>query len=58
MYVIIGSYFAPLEGKYLLIELVIVRITLNVIVPSNAPKGTLNNSVHRSKNLLSNSQTL
>jgi hypothetical protein len=31
MYVIIGSYFAPLEGTYLLIELVIVRITLNVI---------------------------
>ena len=45
MYVIIGSHFAPLEGKYLLIELVIVRITLNVIVPSNAPKGTLNNTV-------------
>jgi hypothetical protein len=45
MYVIIGSHFAPLEGKYLLIELVIVRITLNVIVPSNAPKGMLNNTV-------------
>ena len=32
MYVIIGNYFVPLEGKGLLIALVIVRITLNVIV--------------------------
>ena len=32
MYVIIGSHFVPLEGKLLLIALVIVRITLNVIV--------------------------
>jgi hypothetical protein len=32
MYVIIGSHFVPLEGKVLLIALVIVRITLNVIV--------------------------
>jgi len=32
MYVIIGSHFVPLEGKLLIIELVIVRITLNVIV--------------------------
>jgi len=32
MYVIIESHFASLEGKYLFIELVIVRITLNVIV--------------------------
>ena len=31
MYVIIGSYFVPLEGKFLLIALVIVRITLNVM---------------------------
>jgi len=31
MYVIIGSHFVPLEGKFLLIALVIVRITLNVI---------------------------
>ena len=29
-YVIIGSHFVPLEGKFLLIALVIVRITLNV----------------------------
>ena len=31
MYVIhvIGSHFVPLEGKFLLIALVIVRITLN-----------------------------
>jgi len=32
MYVIIGSHFVALEGKSLLIALVIVRITLNVIV--------------------------
>ena len=43
MYVIIGNYFVPPEGKFLLTALVIVRITLNVIVrqmPLN---------VHRSK---------
>jgi hypothetical protein len=34
MYFIIGSHFVPLEGKFLLIALVIVRITLNA---SNAP---------------------
>ena len=32
MYVIIGSHFVPLEGKFLLIALIIVRITLNVMV--------------------------
>jgi len=32
MYVIIGSHFVPLEGKFLLVALIIVRITLNVIV--------------------------
>jgi hypothetical protein len=32
MYVIIGSHFVALEGKFLLTALVIVRITLNVIV--------------------------
>jgi len=32
MYVIIGCHFVPLEGKPLLIALVIVRIILNVIV--------------------------
>jgi len=32
MYVIIGSQFVTLEGKFLLIALVIVRITLNVQV--------------------------
>jgi len=32
MYVIIGSHFVPLEGKFLLIALVIIRITLNVTV--------------------------
>jgi hypothetical protein len=34
MYVIIGSHFMPLEGKFLLIALDIVRITLHVIVLS------------------------
>jgi hypothetical protein len=32
MHVIIGSHFVPLEGKFLIIALVTVRITLNVIV--------------------------
>jgi hypothetical protein len=32
MYIIIGRHFVPLEGKLLLVGLVIVRITLNVIV--------------------------
>jgi hypothetical protein len=32
MYVIIGSHFVPLECKFVLIALAIVRITLNVIV--------------------------
>jgi len=32
MYIIIGSYFVPLEGKFLLIASAIVRIILNVIV--------------------------
>ena len=32
MYVIIGSHFVLVEGKFLLIALVIVRLTLNVIV--------------------------
>ena len=31
MYDIIRSHFVPLEGKFLLIALVIVRITLNVM---------------------------
>ena len=45
-YVIIGSHFVPLEGKFLLIALVIVRITLKVIMSaSNAPKCPLNNGV-------------
>jgi hypothetical protein len=37
MYVIIGSHFVPLEGRFLLIALVIVRITLNVSA-STVPK--------------------
>jgi hypothetical protein len=32
MYVIIGCHFVTLEGKFLPITLVIVRIILNVIV--------------------------
>ena len=32
MYVIVESHCVPLEDKFLLIVLVIVRITLNVIV--------------------------
>jgi len=31
MYIIIGSHFMPLDGKFLLIALIIVRITLYVI---------------------------
>ena len=31
MYVLIGSHFVPLEGKFLLVALVIVKITLNVM---------------------------
>jgi hypothetical protein len=58
MYVIIGSHFVPLKRKFLLIALVIVRITLNVIVgqiPLNVRKTTVCPSI---KNLLSNCQTL
>ena len=58
MYVIIGSHFVPLEGKFLLMALVIVRITLNVIVrqmPLNVRYTTVCPSFI---NLLSNSQTL
>jgi hypothetical protein len=32
MYVIMGSHFVPLEGKFLLVALVIVKMTLNVTV--------------------------
>ena len=32
MQVIIESHFVPLEGKFLLVALVIVMITLNVLV--------------------------
>ena len=34
MYIIIGSHFVPLEGKFLLIALVIVRITLSHLMLS------------------------
>jgi hypothetical protein len=46
MYVIIGSHFVPLEGKFFLISLVIVRITINVRVRQNVPKCPLNNDVY------------
>ena len=58
MYVIIGIHFVPLASKFLLIELVIVRITLNVIVrqmPLIVRQATLCPSF---KNLLSNSRAL
>jgi hypothetical protein len=38
VYVIIGRHFVPLEGKLLLIELVIVKITLNVILRQMSAK--------------------
>jgi hypothetical protein len=50
MYVIIGSHFVQLEGKFLFIALVIVRITLNVSV-SNAHNCLLNNGVSIVQNL-------
>ena len=49
MYVIIGSHFVPLEGKFLLIALVIVRITLNVTV-RQMPLNAKQRCVHHSKN--------
>ena len=49
MYVIIGSHFVPLEAKFLLIALVIVRITLNVIVCQMPLKVAKQRCVHRSK---------
>ena len=45
MYVIIGSHFVPLEGKFLLIALVIVRIILNAIVRQMSLNRPLNNGV-------------
>jgi hypothetical protein len=58
MYVIIGRHFVPLKGRFLLLALVIVRITLNVIVrqmPLNFRSTTL---CPLFKNLLANSQKL
>ena len=58
MCVIIGSHFVPVEGKFLLVALVIVRITLNVIVCQ------MSLNVHQTtvcpsfKNLLLNYQAL
>ena len=49
MYVIIGRHFVPFEGKFLLISLVIVMITLNVIVRQMSP---LNNGVSIVQNLV------
>ena len=60
MHVIIGSHFAPLEGKFLLIALVIVMITLNVSA-SNAPKCPLNIGVYIVQNIVvkpSNTSTM
>ena len=52
MYVIIGSHFVPLEGKFLLTAIVIVRITsLNVMCD-------IKNGCPLFKNMLSNSRTL
>jgi len=56
MHVIIGSHVVPLEDKFLLIALVIVRITLNVIV-SNAPKCPLNNGASIVQKLVKLSNT-
>jgi hypothetical protein len=58
MYVIIGNHFVPLGGKFLLLALVIVRITLHVIVrqmPLNVCEATV---CPLFKNLLSNSPAL
>jgi hypothetical protein len=46
MYVIIGSHVASHESKFLLVALVIVRITLNVIVHQMSTK---QRCVHPSK---------
>ena len=45
MYVMIGSHFVPPEGKFLLIALVIVRVTFKCDSASNGPKYPLNNDV-------------
>jgi hypothetical protein len=58
MYAIIESHFVPLEGKFLLIALVIVRITLNVIVRQMPLNIRYTKVCPSFKNLLSNSQTL
>ena len=39
MCIIIGSHFVPFEGRFVLVALVIVRITLNVIVNVSAAGG-------------------
>jgi hypothetical protein len=49
MYVIIGSHFVPLEGKYLLVAFAIVRITLNVIVRQMPLMSAKQRCVHRLK---------
>jgi len=58
MYVINGSHFLPLEGKFLFIALVIVRITLNVIVRQMPLNVCLTTVCASFKKLLSNSRTL
>ena len=39
MCIIVGGHFVPFEGEFVLIALVIVRITLNVIVNVSAAGG-------------------
>ena len=61
MYIIVGSHFVPLEGKFLLIALVIVRITLYVIVHLMSLNVPLNNGMSIIQKLavkLSNTSTM
>jgi hypothetical protein len=61
MYVIIGRHFVPFGCKFLLISLVIVRITLNVIVRQMPLKCPLHNGMSIFQKLvvrLSNTSTM
>jgi hypothetical protein len=58
MYVIIGSHCVPLEGKFLFITLVIVRITLDVIVRKMTLNVHQNNGVSIVQKLVKLSNTL
>jgi hypothetical protein len=57
MYVIIGCLFVPLEGKLLLIALVIIGITLNLLV-RQMPLNVHYTTVCPSFKNMSNSQAL